>query len=84
MLAPHQPRRATERRQVHQFHQRPFLDPSHPPTPPTRRAAQPALDMDPDRLITATVDHAQHVDLGQSHEQLTDADRVRLHRGPPI
>jgi hypothetical protein len=40
--------------------------------------------MDPDRLITATVDHAQHVDLGQSHEQLTDADRVRLHRGPPI
>jgi hypothetical protein len=34
-------------------------------------------------LIAGAVDHAQHVDLGQSHEQLSHPDRVRLHRGPP-
>jgi hypothetical protein len=40
--------------------------------------------MNPERLCQGVVVDAEDVDVTESDQQLTDADRVRFHRGSPI
>jgi hypothetical protein len=40
--------------------------------------------MDPDRLVWIDVVDAEDGDVAESDKELTDADRVHLHRGSPF
>jgi len=40
--------------------------------------------MGPERLCWVAVVDAEDVDVTESDQQFTDADRVRFHRGSPI
>jgi hypothetical protein len=83
VLAPPKPCRAAEHRQIHQLDQGPFLDHRRRSTPDTHRPRPAGFDIHPDRFIRCGVD-AEHGDVGQTNEQLTDTDRVCFHRGSPI
>jgi hypothetical protein len=82
MLVPHQPRRPTEARQVHQHDRGPILHPRPRPAPPTARPRQARLAMPDHRVLVLSVD-AEHVHRRQAHQQLAHARRCGLHRGSP-
>ncbi len=83
VFVPHQPRRAAEGRQIHQFHRPVSFGPQLVATPRTRRTRCATSDMQPQRLATVVVD-TQHVDFADTYRQLTHAYRVVFHRDPPV
>ena len=83
VLPPHQTPRATKHGQIDQLDQRPLLDPSTTTTPGTPWPRPAGLNMHPHRITRHIID-TEDVDVGKADEQLTDTDRVRLHRGSPI
>ena len=80
-LVPDEVNRAPERRQAHQAHRRQTLGPHRPTATPTRRPA-PRPNMQLQRPHQLVVD-AEDLHIAQTNQQLTDARRVLLHRGPP-
>src|SRR5690606_34450482 len=80
VLAPHQPGRASEARQVDQLHPGPVLDPSAHPAAATPRRTTTGFDVHDDRLVGSVID-GEDVHLGQADEQLAHARSVGLHRG---
>ena len=54
-----------------------------PHTTPTRRPRRPATHMHPQRPAALVAD-TEHLHIAQSHQQLTHARRVALHRDPPV
>ncbi len=80
VLAPHQPGRAPEARQVDQLHPGPVLDPSAHPAGAAPRRSSPGFDVHDDRLVRAVI-NAQDVDIRQADKQLAHARSVGLHRG---
>ena len=81
-LVPHKPHRPTERREVHQLHSPLTVGPQRPATDLTDRSGRPPADVHPQRHPGFVFD-AEDLDVAQSHQQLTDARRVALHRDPP-
>ena len=61
-----------------------ILHPSLAAASHTARVLYPSLNMHPQRLDGIVILDTQHVDVRQSHQQLTNADRVRFHRSSPI
>ena len=60
------------------------LDHNGPPAAGlTPRSRRPPADMHPQRLALLVFD-AEHLHVTESHQQLTDARRVALHRDPPV
>ena len=74
MLAPPQPSRPTKAQQIHQLHHRTFLHHRPIPTLSAAHPIEPGLEVDHDRL-TGTVIDGEHVDIGQTDQQLTDSRR---------
>jgi len=81
MLAPHQPDRPTERSEINQLDLRPILDQRRFGALRARRSRSTRFDHDPQRFLL--VDHAEHVHVGQTYQQLADTRRVNFHRGSP-
>ncbi len=82
MLAPDEPGSTAESRQVDQLDQRAILNRHVTAAAGARRPRLASLDMHPHRL-TGQVGHREHVDVGESDQQLAHARRVQLHRGSP-
>jgi len=80
VLAPHQPGRATEARQVHQLDQGTVLHPRRCATCPATGSFDTRLDMHTDRLAGLVVD-GEDGHIGQADEQRAHARSVGLHRG---
>ena len=74
VLAPHQPRRAAEGRQVHKGNHRPVLDHPRSATAGADRPLATGLDVNPQRSVHL-VDDSEHRDLGKSDQQLAHARR---------
>ena len=83
MLVPHQSRRATEARQVHQLHDGPVLHMGEHAASGTTRPTGSDFDVDSKWLAIHIVE-AEDVHLGQADQQLAHARRIRLHRGSSI
>ena len=70
-------------RQVHQPHRSGALGPHQPATTPTPRPApRPRPDMHHQQTRRLVV-NADHVDITQPNQQLTNTRRILFHRGPP-
>ena len=82
-LVQHQPRRPPERREVHQLHRPLSIRPQQSATVPAVGLGTSPADVDPQRLAGLVVD-AEHLHIAQSHQSLTHARRVALHRDPPV
>ena len=81
-LVPHQPHRPAERGKVHQLHRPLAIRPQRTATALTRRSRRRPADVHPQPLAGLAL-NAEHLHIAQSHQQLTDARRVALHRDPP-
>jgi hypothetical protein len=83
MLAPHEPRLATEHRQVDELNLRALLDPAVDPALGADPTGVPELDVHHHRSSAARIDHAEDDHFGESDQQLAHARRVNFHRGSP-
>lgn len=81
-LVPHQHRRATERRQVHQRDGPLVLQPRPGPARRASDRRRRGLDVDPQRLARFVFD-AEHHDRRKAHDEGADARSVSLHRCSP-
>ena len=80
VLAPRQPCRPTEARQIHQLHHRSILHPRPAAAPGAPHLLEASLDVNHERAPRAVLDRG-HDDIRQADQQLAHARRVELQQG---